>query len=63
MLDKFTAAVTAMLLLTACNGRNSITVTVDNTLGFDRTEEMAELPADPVLDMLGSKYCLYFSRR
>ncbi len=57
MSDKFTAAVAAMLLLTACSGRNRITVTVDNTLDFDRTDEMAELPADPVLDMLGSKYC------
>ena len=57
MSDKFTAALAAMLLLTACGRHDGIKVTVDNNLDFDRNTEMAELPADSVLAMLGSEYC------
>ena len=39
-------------LLAACSGRQSVTVTVSNPIGIDRTEEMIEISADYVFTTL-----------
>lgn len=51
-------AMATAALLACSQGSKALTVTVSNELDTPRTGETVELPADSILQLLGSPYCL-----
>lgn len=58
MIMKAQALILALGTLCSCAGSdNTVEITVENTLGIARVNELIELPSDSILNMLGSAYC------